>query len=296
MDFRGKNLATDSENISRPDNSDGIILSMHPVVAGDRFYWDRGVWDKDLFQEIQKAKAVILPQTVERELYCLCKRQCPHVFPNYDLRFQWEGKVGDTLAFWAYTIKHPHTLVFPKVETLLGEHPDMNHKIPALPQFPFVLKGAHGGEGTRVWLIESSKELEEKLQVLLLFELKGSCGFVIQEYLPDLERDLRVVVIGNRIVSYWRRAKGFLHNIARGGEVDAESDPELQAVGREKVMQFCQRSGINLAAFDLVFTPDGGDPIFLEINYTFGRTGLGGSENFYNLLRDAVEQWLQVTS
>ena len=247
MDFMGKKLATDSENISRPDSPDGIILSMHPVIAGDRFYWDRGVWDKDLFQEIQKARAVILPQTVERELYCLCKRQCPYVFPNYDLRFQWEGKVGDTLAFWAFNIKHPHTLVFPKVETLLGEHPDMNHKVPALPQFPFVLKGAHGGEGTRVWLIESSMALEEKLQVLLQYELKGSSGFVIQEYLPDLERDLRVVVIGSRILSYWRKAQGFLHNIARGGEVDAESDPELQAIGREKVMQFCQRSGINLA-------------------------------------------------
>jgi ribosomal protein S6--L-glutamate ligase len=288
-------LATDSENISRSDSPDGIVLSMHPVIAGDRFYWDRGVWDKDLFQEIQKARAVILSQTVERELYCLCKRQCPHVFPNYDLRFQWEGKVGDTLAFWAFNTKHPHTLVFPKVETLLGEHPDMNHKIPALPRFPFVLKGAHGGEGTRVWLIQSSMELEEKLQVLLQFELKGRSGFVIQEYLPNLKRDLRVVVIGSRIISYWRKAEGFFHNIACGGEVDAESDPELQAVGREKVRQFCQRSGINLAAFDLVFMPDGGDPIFLEINYTFGRTGLGGSENFYSLLRDAVDSWLKTT-
>ena len=55
-----------------------------------------------------------------------------------------------------------------------------------------------------------------------------------------LERDLRVVVIGNQIVSYWRKAQGFLHNIAQGGEVDVESDPELQAVGREKVKQFCQ--------------------------------------------------------
>jgi ribosomal protein S6--L-glutamate ligase len=182
------------------------------------------------------------------------------------------------------------------VETLLGDHPDMNHKVPALPKFPFVLKGAHGGEGTQVWLVESSIELEERLQTLLQFELQGSSGFVIQEYLPALERDLRVVVIGSQVVSYWRKAQGFRHNIAQGGEVDAESDPELQAVGREKVKQFCQRSGINLAAFDLVFTSDEEAPIFLEINYTFGRTGLGGSENFYNLLRDAVDQWLQATA
>ncbi|MFC1845125.1 RimK family alpha-L-glutamate ligase [Thermodesulfobacteriota bacterium] len=283
------------ENTSRPVTPEGKILSMHPVIAGDAFYWDRGVWDENLSREIQKARGVILPQTVERELYCLCKRLCPLVFPNYDLRFQWEGKVGDTLAFWAFNIKHPYTLVFPRVESLLGKHPDMDHNVPALPRFPFVLKGAHGGEGAQVWLIKSSEELQERLQTLLQFELQGSSGFVIQEYLPALERDLRVVVIGNLVVSYWRKAQGFLHNIAKGGEVDAVSDPDLQAVGREKVRQFCKRSGMNLAAFDLVFPSGEKDPFFLEINYTFGRTGLGGSENFYKLLQDAVKQWLVET-
>ena len=289
-------MTADSENTSHRDIPGGKILSMHPVIEGDGFYWDRGVWDKNVFRKIQKARSVILPQTVEKELYHLCKKLCPHVFPNYDLRFKWEGKVGDTLAFWAFDVKHPHTLIFPKVETYLGDHPDMDHKVPALPGFPFVLKGARGGEGTQVWLIESSMELEERLQTLLQYELQGRSGFVIQEYLPALDRDLRVVVIGNRVVSYWRKAQGFLHNIAQGGEIDAESDPELQAVGREKVRQFCQHSGINLAAFDLVFPSDGTEPFFLEINYTFGRTGLGGSENFYKLLRDAVQQWLQATA
>ena len=269
---------------------------MHPMIEGDAFYWDRNVWDKSVFQQIQKARAIILPQTVEKELYHLCKKLCPHVFPDYDLRFQWEGKVGDTLAFWAFNIKHPHTLIFPKVETLLGDHPHMDHKIPELPEFPFVLKGAQGGEGAQVWLIKSSIDLEERLQTLLQYELQGSSGFIIQEYLPSLERDLRVVVIGSQIVSYWRKAPGFFHNIAQGGEVDAESDPELQAIGREKVRQFCQWSNINLAAFDLVFSSEREEPIFLEINYTFGRTGLGGSEKFYNLLRDVVEQWLQTTA
>jgi len=296
MNLTAKNLkAVPSKNTSGPDTLEGKIISMHPVIAGDVFYWDRGVWDEKLSREIQEARAVILPQTVERELYCLCKKLCPFVFPNYDLRFKWEGKVGDTLAFWAFNIKHPQTLIFPRVETLLGDHPDMDLKVPELPRFPFVLKGARGGEGAQVWLIKSSTELQERMQTLLQFELKGSSGFVIQEYLPELERDLRVVVIGNRVVSYWRKASGFLHNIAKGGEVDADSDPDLQAVGREKVRQFCHRSGINLAAFDLVFPSGEAEPFFLEINYTFGRTGLGGSENFYKLLQHAVKQWLQDT-
>lgn len=265
---------------------------MHPVIGADAFYWDRDVWDEDLLQAISRARAVILPQTVEREMYCLCRKMCPHVFPNYDLRFQWEGKVGDTLAFWAFGMKHPRTQVFPRVETLLGDHPDMSHGVPELPPYPFVLKGAHSGEGKQVWLIENPHQLEDKLLTLQRLELQGCSGFVIQDYIPDLQRDLRVVIIGDQLHSYWRRSEGFLHNIAQGGSVDADSDKDLQTVGREKVEQFCHQSRINLAAFDLVFPPGEAEPLFLEINYTFGRTGLGGSERFYGLLRGAVERWL----
>ena len=270
------------------------VLSMHPVIGGDAFYWDRGVWDRNLFHEISRATAIILPQTVDREFYCFCRRLCPHVFPNYDVRFQWEGKMGDTLAFWAYSIKHPQTLVFPKVETLLGDHSQMDHPIPELPPYPFVLKGAHGGEGKQVWLIEGPNDLAKRLQTLRQLELHGCSGFVIQEYFADLERDLRVVVVGDQVFSYWRSGTGFFHNIARGGVIDEVSDPDLQERGRERVKQFCRQSRVNLAAFDLVFVPGESDPYFLEINYTFGRKGLGGSEIFYDLLRAAVDRWLAV--
>ncbi len=269
------------------------VLSMHPVIKGDAFSWDRAVLDRDLFRAIKEADAVILPQTVERELYCLCSRICPTVFPNYDLRFQWEGKTGDTLAFWTYDANHPYTLVFPRVETLVGKHDCMKHRVPPLPPYPFVLKGAHGGGGSRVWLIEDEWALKAKLQTLLQYELHGRCGFVIQEFLAGLERDLRVVVIGDRLVSYWRTSRNFRHNVARGGEIDAESDQDLQEAGRKIVKRFCLQTGVNLAAFDLVFPAGDTGPLFLEINYTFGRTGLGGTENFYMLLQEAVDRWLQ---
>ena len=292
MDMTETDRKKSPERIKQGKN----VLSMHPIMEGDTFYWDRGIWDKNLFNAIKNASAIILPQTVEREMYWLCTELCPQVFPNYDLRFQWEGKMGDTFAFWAYGLKHPHTLVFPRVETLRGEHHNMEHTVPELPSYPFVMKGAHAGEGKQVWLITNKEELETKLQVLLRYELHGSSGFVIQEYLASLERDLRVVVIGNQVFSYWRKAQAFLHNVAQGGEIDAASDPELQEVGREKVIQFCRRSGINLAAFDLVFPGGEGEPFFLEINYTFGRTGLGGSEKFYTLVRHEVDVWLKTNS
>ena len=54
--------------------------------------------------------------------------------------------------------------------------------------------------------------------------------------------------------------------------------------------RFLRATGINLAAMDILYSGDG--PLFLEINYYFGRRGLGGSEQFYQFLNQAVKEWL----
>ncbi len=268
------------------------IISFHPMIQGDIFFWERDVLDESVVQYLREARAVILAQTVSRELYALCRGLCPHVFPNYDLRFRWGGKLGDTMLFWSYGVPHPKTWVFPCVETILGNHPIMMTHF-KLPPYPFVIKGNRGGEGTQTWLIKDDHDLKEAIEIIKCAEIQGNFGFVLQEFIPGLDRDLRVVVIGRHIDSYWRYNSGFLHNVAQGGEINAHIDPELQAIGRSAVRDLCNRTGINLAGFDLVFL-DGSDlPLFLEINYTFGRSGLGGSDAFYRLLKREVNDWLK---
>ena len=263
------------------------------MIKGGLFYWERCVWDEELVRNLMTARAVILPQTVSRELHALCRTLCANVFPDYSLRFKWDGKVGDTLLFWSYGIPHPETRIFPRVETLLGDHPEMGHR-PRLPDYPFVIKGTSGGEGAQTWLIEDARDLEQATEILKHFEIQGIFGFVLQEFIPGLQRDLRVVIVGNHVQSYWRcNTSGFFHNIARGGQIDARSDPELQAIGRDVVKELCNNTGINMAGFDLVFLKGSDIPLFIEINYTFGRTGLGGSDAFYELFENEVNQWLK---
>ncbi len=48
-----------------------------------------------------------------------------------------------------------------------------------------------------------------------------------------------------------------------------------------------------MAGFDLVFLEGSNIPLFIEINYTFGRTGLGGSDAFYEFFENEVNQWLE---
>jgi ribosomal protein S6--L-glutamate ligase len=99
------------------------------------------------------------------------------------------------------------------------------------------------------------------------------------------------------LVSYWRvqEGGGFHTGISRGGRVDARSDPDLMMRAEATVLEFCSRTGINLAGIDLIFDAERlqADPFLLEINYFFGRTGLGGSQAYYRLLRREVGTWLR---
>jgi ribosomal protein S6--L-glutamate ligase len=122
-------------------------------------------------------------------------------------------------------------------------------------------------------------------------------GFLLQQFVPTDGRTLRVVIIGRRAFSYWRiPAPGRFHAcVSRGAAIEADADPALQARGRAAVQALCASTRINLAGFDLIFPSDGAgpSPLFLEINFFFGRRGLGGSERYYRLLEEEIRAWLR---
>jgi len=110
-------------------------------------------------------------------------------------------------------------------------------------------------------------------------------------------RSLRVVVIGQTVISYWRvqsNTRSFCSNLTRGAVIDVHSGPDLQDMAVKSVKAFCFRTGINLAGFDLLFSSERKNrtPLFLEVNYYFGRRGLGGSERFYEILIAEIEKWI----
>jgi ribosomal protein S6--L-glutamate ligase len=85
-------------------------------------------------------------------------------------------------------------------------------------------------------------------------------------------------------------------SVAKGARIDNESDPGLQQKGIAVVRDFCRRTKINLAGIDVLFNENDGrnpHPLLLEINYFFGRTGIGGSEVFYTLLQEQIDRWLK---
>jgi ribosomal protein S6--L-glutamate ligase len=272
------------------------VLSFHPIYVADRNRLCAGrAPDSDDVAAMRGAHAVILPQGCRRSLYEAARRSCRFVFPDYGARFEFPGKIGQARLFEQLAVARPRTEAFAGADDYFRRYPPLAGQMP-LP-FPFVFKFDWGGEGDTVFLVASSADFMKLMRRARAFERTGQRGFLIQERIHAGNRVLRVAVIGQRLVSYWRSAapgEPFPVNLARGGVVDRRSDPHLIAAAERATRDFCRRTDINLAGFDFLFHTDPPDatPLFLEINYFFGRRGLGGSHAYYRLLTAEIDRWL----
>ena len=121
------------------------------------------------------------------------------------------------------------------------------------------------------------------------------------------DRDRVVLGVGQNMVNairYWclafkilEKDNGFYSNLSKGGKIEYDVYPELQEAGKKAVSEFGEKTGINLAGVDILFSFDESakqhfTPLFLEINYFFGRRGLGGSDKFYDILVQEINGWL----
>jgi ribosomal protein S6--L-glutamate ligase len=268
-----------------------MILSYHPCVPADenRLCAGREPAAADR-QAMERAAAVILPQGCRPALWHMAHGACRHVFPDYAARFGHPGKCGQLELFRALQAPHPASVSFAAPEAF-------HREAAGLPlAFPLVFKFDWGGEGEGVELVGQPGELAPLL-ARAAANPAGSRGFVLQELIPSGGRSVRVVVIGGRLISYWRVAPDgeFQASLARGGEIERRSGVRRQRMARDEVRRLCLATGINLAGFDLLFDERQGRdamPLLLEINWFFGREGLGGSQRFYRLLRAEIRAWL----
>jgi ribosomal protein S6--L-glutamate ligase len=244
---------------------------------------------------IRSADAVVLPQGCRQSLYRMSRQNNPHVFPNYDARFDYPGKTGQARLFGKLDAARPRTWIFENTEQFRCRDSAIQDA-----GFPLVLKLDWGGEGETVFLLRTHAELERAVATAADYERTGQAGFVVQRFVPHGHRSLRVAVIGRTRTAYWRVQEpsvAFGTSVAKGARIDTIIDPHLIRMGRDLVDDFCRQSGVNLAGFDLIFEETARDdesprPLFLEINYFFGRTGLGGSDRFYEILQAAIDRWL----
>ncbi len=270
-----------------------MILSFHPIIEADRniICAGREPDDSDL-AAIRAADGVILPQGCTESLYRMARENCRHVFPNLDVRFDFPGKRGQIQLFDRYGLDHPETRVFDSTEAY--------HRLRPQIGMPAVVKFDWGGQGDTVFKVRDADELAAVVDKAKANEVTGQYGFLIQSCIDAGRRSLRVVVIGTRLISYWRIQPPdtpFGAGVSAGAAIDYQADPELRRAAVDAASRFCGHTGLQLAGFDFIFDAAAAHalphvPLALEINYYFGRTGLGGSDRFYEMLGDAVDEWL----
>ncbi len=222
----------------------------------------------------------------------MARANCRRVFPNYDARFRFPGKTGQIRLFRESRAPHPATEIYDDISDFRNRSPFSSRF-----GFPLVFKFDWGGEGDTVFLAENPSGLDEILEHADRCERSGQRGFLLQQFVNCGGRSLRVVVIGKRVISYWRVGEcpgTFKASLSGGARVDTDSDPGLKETAEHLVAGFCRDAGINLAGLDVVYAVDHFPPrpLVLEINYFFGRVGLGGSEAYYALLTHEIRRWL----
>lgn len=271
-----------------------MILSFHPLFRGDRniLCAGREPGPPDLCA-IRNARVVILPQGCPEQLYFMARNNCANVFPNYDVRFRYPGKIGQIKLFHELSVPHPPTEIFQSVAEFKRRYGGFKS-----PKLPIVFKFDWGGEGDTVFLVPSLSELEQIILHAARCEASGQSGFLLQQYISAGNRSLRVTVIGESILSYWRTGddkSGFYANLSKGGKIVQDAEPHLKEAAEKLVWQFCRSTGVNLAGLDVIFDEgqDKPSPFLLEINYFFGRVGIGGSKEYYRILKKAIKRWLR---
>ena len=272
-----------------------MILSFNPVIDADVqiILGDRALHDRERAL-IQEAEAVVLPQGCPQELYESCAEAGTRHFPNYEMRFKYPGKTGQARLFEDFGFPHPETTCWGSVTGFKAVYADRQSFPHALP---FLVKSDKDHEAEGVFLVDAYQTLSEALTYLEIQEKVGFSGFVTQALIPAGGYALRAVVMGERIISYWKKAAKpgqVITTVSRGAIIDHHWRPEQQERARIQAYQFSKKTGINLAAIDFICLPTEQDPqiFFLEINYYFGRRGLGGTVAYYRLFFKAVQAWL----
>ena len=220
-------------------------------------------------QKIRRAKKIYYPSSFYAELFDTVGKK---TFPSYHTYKFVQDKIKQTALFDLLGIPHPKTRVY------YGRR--QKGRITDQFKFPFIAKVPRGSAmGRGVFLIRNTEELERYVE--------RSHPAYIQEYLC-IDRDIRAVVIGNRIVhAYWRLnpPNDFRSNVALGGRISLEAIPETALA---LALNTARRCGWDDVGIDLC--AGNGDYVVLEANMKYGKEGFRAAGiNYIELMEQLIE-------
>ncbi len=203
-------------------------------------------------QWIQDAAKVYYPTAFYADLFDALGKP---TFPSYHTYKCVQDKIKQSALFQLAGLPHPKTRVF------YGNR--QKAKIRDYFSYPCIAKEPRGSAmGRGVFLINNNADLDA-------YTHDRHVAY-IQQYLP-IDRDIRAVVIGGRVVhAYWRVAgEGeFRTNVARGGRISLNPVPAAAIDLALRAAQVCgwDDVGMDICCHDGQYT-------ILEANMKYGREG-----------------------
>ena len=216
---------------------------------------------------IRNAGKIYYPTTFYADLFDAMGKA---TFPSYHTYKCVQDKIMQTALFELLELPHPRTRVF------YGKR--QRNTILDYFNFPFIAKIPRGSAmGRGVFRIQNRADLNTYLE--------QTDAAYIQEYLP-VSRDMRIVVIGRRIVhAYWRIAASneFRTNVALGGKISLDPIPE----NAQELARFTARAcgwddvGIDICEYN-------GELYVLEGNMKYGKEGFREAGIDYTKLMESL--------
>jgi ribosomal protein S6--L-glutamate ligase len=223
----------------------------------------------DEIRAIRQAPKIYYPSVFYADLFDAMGKS---LFPSYHTYKCVQDKIKQTALFYLLEIPHPFTRVFYGKRRL--------EKIIRLFPFPLIAKIPRGSAlGRGVFLLQNEEELAAYLRL--------SPVAYIQEYLA-LDRDIRVVVIGDRVVhAYWRlAAKGeYRSNVAAGGTISLEKVPEKALTLALHTARAC---GWDDVGIDICMHQ--GRFLVLEANMKYGKEGFRQAGiDYFKMMEEMID-------
>ncbi len=216
---------------------------------------------------IRNADKIYYPSPFYAELFDTMGKA---TFPSYHCYKFVQDKIKQTALFELLDIPHPRTRVFygKRQKKTIADH----------FSFPFIGKVARGSAmGRGVFLIQNPADLDTYLQSVDVA--------YIQEYLP-VDRDIRIVIIGKRIVhSYWRLAppNEFRTNVAVGGQISLGPVPDEALDLALQIGHTCRWDDVGID-----ICQHNGKYYVLEANMKYGKEGFRKADLDYTRLMEEM--------
>jgi ribosomal protein S6--L-glutamate ligase len=226
-------------------------------------------YSDDEIRAIRQAPKIYYPSVFYADLFDAMGKP---LFPSYHTYKCVQDKIKQTALFYLLDIPHPFTRVFYGKRRL--------EKIIRVFTFPMIAKIPRGSAlGRGVFLVQNEEELAAYLRL--------SPVAYIQEYLA-LDRDIRVVVIGDRVVhAYWRLAAPgeYRSNVAAGGTISLEKVPEKALTLALHTARACgwDDVGIDICVHQGRF-------LVLEANMKYGKEGFRQAGiDYFKMMEEMID-------